>query len=125
MDVTVTVAAHGQDAGKVNPDLLRMIQEAAQTMVEKNTQRGDGWRTTGIMGNFIDLHTCYCRVRGLVWENPPRIGDAVWEADLRNALLDARNYTLLIELALEAGLVFGEAVNLTLACSRCGSVIGQ
>jgi len=79
-------------------------------MVEKNTKRGDAWRYTGVMGNFIDVHTCYMRLRHLVWDRPIDFDDPDWVADTANALLDLRNYTLLVELAMAHKLAIGEPV---------------
>jgi hypothetical protein len=70
-------------------------------MLQKNRDRGDAWRGSGLMGQFIEIHSMYCRLRNLIWEmGPPdgEISNSVWTAEVMNALEDLRNFTMLGEL---------------------------
>ncbi len=105
----------------VNLRMVERIRQAAQVMVEKNTARGDCWRSVGVLGGFLELHTCYNRLRTLLWDRVPRLDDPRWCADVENALQDMRNFTILIELAMEAKLLAGDSrIERKLACPHCG-----
>jgi len=122
MRPTLTMAVHPMDG--VNPRLVERIRQAAQIMVEKNTARGDCWRAVGVAGGFVELHTCYNRLRTLLWDRPLHLDDPEWMADVENALQDMRNFTVLIELSLEARLATGDqAVEEQLVCPHCNASV--
>lgn len=71
-------------------------------MLKKNAGRGDAWRNSGLLGQFIEIHSMYFRLRNLIWETAGKpfgnIDD--WKAQVSNALEDLRNFTMLAELCL-------------------------
>jgi hypothetical protein len=109
MGLTVKLLIDGDAEllAKVNQTMVRAIEEAAQTMVEKNVMRGDGWRLVGLIGAFIELHTCYARLRGLLWDRTPAMDDPKWRAEVANVLKDQRNYTIIGEMNLEERSLYG------------------
>lgn len=97
-------------------DLDRRIVETEQalrlymtnslnTMLGKNRDRGDCWRNSGILGQFIEIHSMYFRLRNLIYEmeipNPDSPEWKKWSDQVQNALEDLRNFTMLCELCLQ------------------------
>lgn len=88
---------------KTEDDIKRIFDNSLSVMLEKNSQRGDCWRNSGLLGQFIEIHSMYFRLRNLIWEIGPPILEHEynnWEEQVRNALEDLRNFTMLGELCL-------------------------
>lgn len=91
------------------------MAKSLATMLEKNRGRGDAWRASGVMGQFVEIHSMYNRLRNLVWElgapkgvqaawdNGTRQDNNDWVLQVQNALEDLRNFTMLAEMCLEEG----------------------
>ena len=96
------------DKTKVNSMMVRRLQEAANIMVRKNAERGDCWQATCMMGAFVELHTCYNRLREMLWVRHSSIKlTKEFSEELLNVTQDMRNFTILLEMALDARLVWG------------------
>lgn len=120
LGLVVRVSVDGMEVAKVNEDLVQSIAEAAEIMIRKNTERGDCWRATGMLGGFIELHSCYNRLRELIWERRPQMDDESWRHDIKDCCQDLRNFSILIELALSANVYAGDDREKWLACPNCG-----
>ena len=83
--------------------ILDLNMRSLNIMLKKNRQRGDAWRGSGLVGTFIDIHSMYARLRKLIWDmgSEASLKDEVWIAEVKNALQDMRNFTILSELCLE------------------------
>ncbi len=84
-------------------DINKYFEKSKDTMIEKNRQRGDCWRQSGLLGQFIEIHSMYNRLRNLIWEGELEgelnaLPD--WKEQVTNALEDMRNFTILAELCL-------------------------
>jgi hypothetical protein len=102
------------------------FERSKTTMLQKNQERGDCWRNSGLLGQFIEIHSMYFRLRRLIWDmgRPRKPGKPiskggfvnmkaaleysnfyhdlfVWKDQITNALEDLRNFTMLAELCLE------------------------
>jgi hypothetical protein len=80
--------------------ITMFLNKSLLVMLEKNAQRGDAWRNSGLLGQFVEIHSMYFRLRNLVWETKcqPLKDKAEWKAQIVNALEDLRNFTMLAEL---------------------------
>lgn len=80
------------------------FKQSEETMVRKNRERGDCWRQSGLLAEFIEIHSMYFRLRNLIWESKiPDVGSnewKIWYNQVKNALEDLRNFTVLGELCL-------------------------
>lgn len=114
----------------MNPEMGKRIQNTEKqieeyferskaTMLQKNRDRGDCWRNSGLLGQFIEIHSMYFRLRRLIWDmgrpkkpssfdrdfvnkTHQQANDMLhWEEQVRNALEDLRNFTMLAEMCLE------------------------
>ena len=89
------------DFDKTENEIEKVVAESTRIMIKKNRERGDCWRATGLRGQFIDIHTCYNRLRTSVWtKGLPPDKRAEWAADVLDSLRDMRNYTVLAEMCL-------------------------
>lgn len=88
------------------------FEKSKKIMLEKNKQRGDCWRGSGLMGQFIEIHSMYSRLRVLIYESEiPEKGSILydeWRAQVENALEDLRNFTILGEMCLAENNIRGE-----------------
>ena len=104
------------DSRKVRTEveIRRIFEDSMQVMLEKNRQRGDCWRNSGLIAQFVEIHSMYFRLRNLIWEDKESIPDAdsdkwtEWEQQVANALEDLRNFTMLAELCLQERNIRGE-----------------
>lgn len=87
---------------KTEKDIEKYFENSKKIMLEKNRQRGDCWRNSGLLGQFIEIHSMYFRLRNLIWETKyERESDLpLWKEQVTNALEDLRNFTILAELCL-------------------------
>jgi len=84
-------------------ELIKKIsEESTAIMLRVNKERGSCSQSIGLLGLFLEVRTMYLRLRSLVWDcDPIHIEDKEkWKADVKNALQDLRNYTILSEIAL-------------------------
>lgn len=91
-----------------NKPMLRRIERAANIMLRKNWERGDCWKATGMLGSFVELHTCYNRLREMVFVRQPKPKDKRWMAEFQNVTDDLRNFCVLLEMAADANLPHGD-----------------
>ena len=87
-----------------------LVKESTRIMMRKNEERGNAAQDVGLLGLFLEIRTMYLRLRNLVWDTElekienPFVFDAdkraKWKKDVRNALQDLRNYTVLAEIAM-------------------------
>jgi hypothetical protein len=83
--------------------ILDIVKRSTDIMIEKNSQRGNASRQIGLLGLFLEVRTMYLRLRHLVWDTDPDNRKENWMSDVKNALQDLRNYTILAEIALQDG----------------------
>jgi len=83
--------------------IKRYMEKSLNTMLTKNKQRGDCWRNSGLLGQFVEIHSMYFRLRNLIWDmkdhtffNQKEYEE--WKLQVINALEDLRNFTLLGEM---------------------------
>jgi hypothetical protein len=96
---------------KTESELRLVFENSLKIMIKKNRERGDCWRDVGLIGSFLEVRTMYFRLRALVWDNPVKIGDEDyldWKKEVKNALEDLRNYTMLAELSLDEDNIKGK-----------------
>lgn len=90
---------------KTENELRTVFEHSLQVMLNKNRERSDCWRSVGLIGSFLEIRTMYVRLRALVWEIEPPSTVSIeyhhWKLEVKNALEDLRNYTMLAELSLE------------------------
>ncbi len=88
------------------------FDKSMEIMLEKNRQRGDCWRGSGLLGQFIEIHSMYSRLRVLIYSDtiPPKDSPnyRIWKDQVANALEDLRNFTVLGEMCLREGNLKGE-----------------
>jgi hypothetical protein len=106
-----------QDAYEAYIDSLVLLQK-------RNLERGDSWKAIGALGLFLEVRTMYLRLRGLFWDSlspAGRLGSdnkkedfkslfrpsEKWQEDVLNATIDMRNYTVLFDMALKSGNIYG------------------
>ena len=77
------------------------VLEGLEIMIQKNNDRGDAWRASGLLGQFIEIHSMYHRLRALIYEKPMRAFTKNWDEQVKNALLDMRNFTILADLCVD------------------------
>ena len=77
----------------------------------------------GCSGGFAEIHSCYNRLRELLWVRKPKMDNEDWRADVKDACQDLRNFTTLIELALHANMYAGDNRERWLPCPNCGHEI--
>ncbi len=90
--------------------IIALVKESTRIMIRKNEERGNCAIEVGLLGMFLEVRTMYLRLRNLVWDKDLTMIDkpvymdadarAKWTKDVRNALQDLRNYTVLAEIAL-------------------------
>lgn len=92
------------------------MEKSKKTMLQKNADRGDCWRNSGLLGQFVEIHSMYFRLRRLIWDmGPPELifkdgpistdwdNWVAWADQVENALEDMRNFTMLAEMCLKEG----------------------
>lgn len=90
--------------GKPDAKMLRRIQQAAQIMVKKSWERGQAWKRTGMYGAFLEIYNCYMRLATLMTdEYDVTLTKEVWQSEIDNVCNDIRNFTTLLQLAMDAG----------------------
>jgi hypothetical protein len=108
------------DLKRLNPDLVEVARRATEIMFNKNTERNDCWKATGIMGAFVEIHSIYNRLREMIWNRPMDPTDEKWMRELLNCTMDMRNFTILMELAAKANLPMGDdSYERRLICKNC------
>lgn len=98
---------------------IRMYFENSMSiMINKNNQRGDCWRNSGLVAQFIEIHSMYFRLRNLIYEEKiPEFNSSEWidwAGQAMNALEDMRNFTILAELCITEGNIDGSKYTNTL-----------
>ena len=86
---------------KTEKDIKDVFEKSIQVMLKKNRQRGDCWRSSGLQGQFVEIHSMYNRLRNLIWEIGNKMDNKDWKDQVANALEDLRNFTMLAELCLD------------------------
>jgi hypothetical protein len=110
------------ERAKVNLDLVENCRQAFEIMLNKNTERNDCWKSTGILGAFVEIHSIYNRLREMIWNRTMNTKDPVWMKELMNCTMDMRNFTVLMELAAQANLPYGDdKYEKMLGCTKCGA----
>lgn len=96
-------------------DIKEIMVSSVCIMLKKNKQRGDAWRFSGLIGQFIEIHSMYKRLRNLIWEiDTPKIGTderVEWDKQIKNALEDLRNFTMLAEICLNENNIKGQEIS--------------
>jgi len=88
----------------MNQDDLNLMQEIfqlqQQIMQEKSKKYGDQWKPKDFIDqkvlNFADIHSCYCRLKTLIWDNHCEDMYAV-----QDKLLDMANFCVLTMMAIK------------------------
>jgi len=97
--------------------IKKIAKESTKIMMIKNEERGNCSGDIGLFGCFLEVRTMYLRLRSLVWDKGPPNSLILpirtkkynkWKADVKNALEDLRNYTILAEIALEDNNIKGD-----------------
>jgi len=108
-----------------------VVADSTAIMVEKNRQRGDAWRGSGLLGQFIEIYSMYQRLKNLLWDIGPDefrnlTDNKAWFEAILNALQDMRNFTILAELCLKEknydGRAYPDITDLN-KCPKCGKVV--
>ena len=110
----------------------KLVHDSLEIMIRKNRERTDAWKGSGLMGQFIEIYSMYIRLKVLIWDNPPEknvdgvlnlVQYKLWCEDVRNALVDMRNFTVLAELCLEDDNIYGDSDLDKLRCQCCNCEI--
>jgi len=92
--------------------IRKFFDDSIKTMVKKNKDRGDCWRNSGLLAQFIEIHSMYFRLRNLIylkgWPNEDIDG---WKDQVNNALEDMRNFTVLAQICVEENNYKGIEIN--------------
>jgi hypothetical protein len=117
--------------------IKNLVEESTKIMIQKNTERVDAWKGSGLFGQFIEIYSMFMRLKVLIWDrlhevsNPPldETGELYyedwdklqsWREDVRNALVDMRNFTVLGELCLDDDNLLGDPHIVAITCPDCG-----
>ena len=118
---------HYEKVKRTEIRIKTLVEESTKIMIKKNTDRVDAWKGSGLWGQFIEIYSMFMRLKVLIWDKgvPSRI-DMIehndWKEDIRNALVDMRNFTILAELCLEDENIRGEPSVVSVSCAKCGHV---
>jgi len=92
--------------------LREFFDESTDIMIKKNRDRGDAWRGSGLLGQYVEIYSMYRRLDVLVWkmgwpvqgeherDDSFRNRKGEWRDQVENALVDMRNFTMLAQLCL-------------------------
>jgi hypothetical protein len=108
-----------EETDKLNLDLVENCRVAFEIMLNKNTERNDCWKATGVLGSFVEIHSIYNRLREMIWNRKMDCRDEKWMKELLNCTMDMRNFTVLMELAAKANLPFGDDTYEKYLTGRC------
>ncbi len=89
--------------------ILDCLEKSTSIMLDRNTKRGDAWRGSGLMGQFIEIYSMCARLRRLIWDQglpgdttlTTAAGVDRWKDQVIDALRDMRNFTILAEFSIE------------------------
>ena len=94
---------------KTEKQINQYFDKSKSIMIQKNRDRGDCWRNSGLLAQFIEIHSMYFRLRNLLWIGEiPKDLPPEWRDQVQNALEDLRNFTILAEMCLNEGNIKGE-----------------
>lgn len=94
------------DRDLLKKKIAEVVKASTDIMIDRNTKRGDAWRGSGLLGNFIDIHTRYSRLKKLIWDQGLPCDSStintteqldIWLEQVVDTLRDIRNFTILAE----------------------------
>jgi hypothetical protein len=104
--------------------IKKLVDESTEIMIQKNQERTDAWKGTGLIGQLVEIYSMYMRLKVLVWDMNPIAAESYmyveWKEDVRNALVDLRNFTVLGELCLDDDNILGDEEIMKIICKDCG-----
>jgi len=90
---------------KTDERIVRIFNNSMQIMRRKNAERGDCWKYVGLLGTFVEIKSMYYRLKAIFWDKYKTNYDANYfeknKEEIRNCLVDIRNFTIIAEMALD------------------------